>query len=267
MEVQNFEKDVLAASRQQPVLVDFWAPWCQPCLILGPVLEKLEKQASGQWRLVKINTDANPELSAAWGIRGIPAVKMFHQGEMIAEFTGALPETQVRRWLETHLPSASKSKLQEAKAALARGEGEKARKLLHSAIQADGQNLEARVLLAEQVFLENAEQALAAIEGLDESSPLYDRVQALRTLHRLLQMENTPPAGNAPGWELYWQGIEALRRGDFAAAFEAWIETMLTNRQLDDDGARRACVALFTFLGSEHALTQNYRRKFSSALY
>ncbi len=265
MAVQNFEQDVLAASQQQPVLVDFWAPWCQPCVLLSPVLEKLEKQADGKWRLVKINTDADPDLATAWGIRGIPAVKMFHRGEMIAEFTGALPETQVRRWLETHLPTSSKLKLQAAKEALARGDRQQAKKLLLEAVQEEAQNFEARVLLAEQTFLENPAQAVSYLSGIDEAEALYDRVQAMQTLSRLLQMENTPLA--APGGEQYWQGIAALRRSDFAAAFDAWIEVMLINRRLDDDGARRACVALFTFLGNDHPLAQHYRRKFSSALY
>ncbi|MGH7491715.1 MAG: tetratricopeptide repeat protein [bacterium] len=267
MEMQNFEQDVIAASSHQPVVVDFWAPWCQPCLVLGPVLEKLEKQAAGKWRLVKVNTDADPELAQAWGIRGIPAVKMFHQGQKIAEFTGALPETQVLRWLETHLPSAAKMKLQAAKEALARGDRQSARKLLQEAVADDPQNPEARVLWAEQILLENPEQALALLEGIDEANPLYYRVQALQTLHRLLQLKNAQPSAHTKGWEQYWQGIAALRRGDFAAAFEAWIEAMLYDRQLDDDGARRACVALFTFLGNEDPIAQGYRRKFSSALY
>jgi putative thioredoxin len=267
MEVQNFEQEVMAASEHRPVVVDFWAPWCQPCLFLGPILEKLEKQAAGKWRLAKINTDANPGLAQTWGIRGIPAVKMFHQGKVIAEFTGALPETQVLRWLESHLPSSSKMNLQAAKEALARGERQQARKLLREAVAEDPQNIEARVLWAEQTFLENPGQAVAELAGIDESHALHARVQAIQTLHRLLQMTNTPSSTPAPGWEQYWQGAEALRRGDFAAAFEAWIAVMLLNRQLDDDGARRACVALFTFLGNENPLAQSYRRKFSSALY
>jgi putative thioredoxin len=120
MEVKNFEVEVLAASYAQPVVVDFWAEWCGPCRILGPILEKLEREANGKWRLAKLNTEEEPELAQAWQIRGIPAVKMFHHGEVIAEFVGALPEVQVRKWLETYLPSATKAALAEAKKALGR---------------------------------------------------------------------------------------------------------------------------------------------------
>lgn len=98
-----FQREVLDKSAQKPVLVDFWAEWCGPCRILGPVLEKLARESKGAWRLVKINTDRQPALSQQYGVRGIPAVKLFRNGQVQAEFTGALPEHAVRRWLDEHL--------------------------------------------------------------------------------------------------------------------------------------------------------------------
>jgi len=102
-----FQTEVLHKSREKPVLVDFWAPWCGPCRVLSPTLEKLAKESKGAWRLVKINTDRQQELSVFYGVRGIPAVKMFVDGEVQAEFVGALPEPEVRRWLQEHLPHAA----------------------------------------------------------------------------------------------------------------------------------------------------------------
>ena len=103
----DFSEEVLETSKQIPVLVDFWAEWCGPCRILGPILEKLAGEASGEWKLVKVNTELHPDLAQAFDLRGIPAVKLFSQGEPIAEFTGALPEAQVRDWLGANLPGAS----------------------------------------------------------------------------------------------------------------------------------------------------------------
>ena len=101
----SFETEVLDKSHEKPVVVDFWAPWCGPCRVLGPTVEKLARASGGAWRLVKINTDRYPELGQRYGVRGIPAVKMFQGGAVVAEFTGALPESQVRAWLAEHLPA------------------------------------------------------------------------------------------------------------------------------------------------------------------
>jgi len=102
--MDKFDQEVVAKSYEKPVLVDFWAPWCGPCRVLGPTIEKLAKESGGAWRLVKINVDQHPVLSQRYEIRSIPSVKLFWQGEVLNEFMGALPEPALRRWLDQHLP-------------------------------------------------------------------------------------------------------------------------------------------------------------------
>lgn len=99
-----FQKEVLDKSHQKPVLVDFWAEWCGPCRVLSPVLERLARESKGTWRLVKVNADTQAALSQQYGVQGIPAVKLFVEGAVAAEFVGAMPEHAVRRWLNEHLP-------------------------------------------------------------------------------------------------------------------------------------------------------------------
>ena len=103
-ELIDFQSDVIEASKITPVLVDFWAEWCGPCVYLSPTLEKLAEEAGDSWTLLKVNTESQPELAAEYGIRSIPNVKLFVNGEMSGEFIGALPEEEIKRWLESNIP-------------------------------------------------------------------------------------------------------------------------------------------------------------------
>lgn len=269
--IVNFQKDVVDASFKQPIVIDFWAEWCAPCRMLGPILEKLATQANGRWRLVKLNTELQPDVAAQFNISSIPAVKMVSKGEIIAEFVGALPESHIVKWLNENLPTESRNAIQSALEALEYGDVNRAKQLLKYAIDQDAANLDAKVMLARLIFIENHERAIKLTETVDEAHSMFDQVDAMRTLHRLLtsskEVIKEALKQNTEASKLYARGIEAFKKHDYGAAIESWIDTVILDRQVDDDGARKACVALFKILGNEHEMTKKYHRRFSSALF
>lgn len=272
-ETIDFQRDVIEASYTTPIVVDFWAEWCGPCRMLGPVLESLSERARGRWRLVKVNVDAHPDVARAFNVRSIPMVMLFHEGKPVAEFMGALPEAQVVQWLDAYVPTEAAKALNEAKRLSERGDAAGAWSLLEEVVRKDPSNEEARVLLAELLFESDPDGAAKLVQDIPVEHPLGDRANTLRTLLRLMRSEEelTAIAAKSPDeaedWAKYLKGIEALKQRRYADALRAWIEVIRRNRELDDDGARKACVALFLWLGNEHEITQEYRPPFSSALY
>lgn len=266
-EVSDFAREVIERSREKPVLVDFWAPWCGPCRQLSPTLESLAEEAT-DWELVKVNTDENQEVARRYGIRGIPNVKLFVDGEPVEEFTGALPRHQIEQWLDENLPSESKEKLARAKALIAEDEDEQARTLLEELIGEDPDNHEAHILLARSVVLEDPERAVELLDGHITDGESEQVAENVQTLAELLHLAETPTdLPNDEGKERFLEALDALSEERFEEAVEAFIEVIQTNRYYQDDASRRACVALFDLLGSEHEVTRTYRRKFDMALY
>jgi putative thioredoxin len=267
----DFQKDVIDASYKMPIVVDFWAEWCAPCRILGPVLEKLAQQAGDAWHLVKINTEHQPGIAKLYRVSSIPAVKMFFKGQIIAEFVGALPETAIKKWLADYFPSESKQAIQEALSALKVGDIKKAKKMLEFTLKIDPANKDAKVYLAGLLFEEEPEAAVKFVADVDESHPMFDKVDAMRTLARLNSTYNDykkqAEQVKSEPWTFYLTGIDAYRNKDYSSAFQNWIEALSIDSHLDNDGVRKLCVALFRLLGNDHELTQKYHRRFTSALY
>ncbi len=272
----DFAAEVLEASRRQPVVVDFWAEWCGPCRMLGPVLEKLAAEADGAWKLVKVDTERHPELAMQYGIRSIPAVKLFKDGQVADEFVGALPEPQIRQWLSRHVTTgpARPAALEEALRLLQVGRVEEARTVLERAATADDADPEVLLTLAKVLLGDDPARAAALAARVPEDHALAEEAAGLQHLARLSRWAMGEEI-DIPGAEkakpehlaLYRRAAEAWRRGEISGALQDWIELLSRNRTLDDDGARRACVAAFHLLGEEHPLTQEWRPRFANALF
>jgi putative thioredoxin len=262
----DFSTDVLERSKSVPVVVDFWAEWCGPCRILGPVLEKLAAEANGRWELCKVNTERFPDVAQRYGIRSIPAVKLFVDGRVVNEFVGALPEAQIRQWLAQVLPDPHATAVAQAEALLLAGEHEQAAAVLRPVLADSPEHGGARVLMARAVLYNDPKAAVRLVEGIDEASSVHFVAESIRTMAALLlrKPEDFP---EAPARRLYREAVEALRKRDFNRALERFIRVIRDDRMYDDDGSRKACVAIFKYLGEDHEVTVRHRRDFGSALY
>lgn len=267
-EVNDFQTDVIDASAEAPVLVDFWASWCGPCRQLSPVLESLAEEAE-EWTLVKVDVDENGAAAQQYGVRGIPAVKLFVDGDVAAEFTGVKPEHQIREWLDENLPSEEKSRIEQANAALQEGEHEEAEHLLWPVLEDNPDHDEAQVLMARALAFKDPTRAEVLADEATVADPTLrqtrDSVKTIARLQDLAEDSTSLPENGVK--DTYVAAIEALKNQNLETALQRFIEVVRTNREYDDDGARKACVALFTLLGEKHPITQEHRRTFDMALY
>ncbi|MFB6271829.1 MAG: thioredoxin [Salinibacter sp.] len=267
-EVNDFQTDVIDASADEPVLVDFWAPWCGPCRQLSPVLESLAEEAD-DWGLVKVNVDDNGAAAQQYGVRGIPAVKLFVDGEVEAEFTGVKPEHQLRDWLDENLPSEEKSRIEQATDALEQGNHQEAEHLLWPVLEDNPDHDAAQALMARALAFKDPDRAQVLANEADVADPdLRQARESVRTITHLLERGDDPSSLPENGVkDTYVAAIEALDDRDLETALQHFIDVVRTDRDYDDDGARKACIALFTLLGEKHPLTQEHRRTFDMALY
>lgn len=265
-EVKNFQQDVIEASHSIPVLVDFWAEWCGPCRKLGPVLEKLAKEFEGKIKLVKVDAEANPEEAMKFQIRGIPNVKLFVNGEVADEFSGAIPESKVREWIQKHLPESGELKL--AKELLAQGKGTEALEIIEKFLVNEPQNSSA-LLMAAKIYLFSdplrSAGLLGRFEPKSEDLELYDSLVLLAEMLSLADNHDKLPEGAVKG--AFTEALQLLKKQEFAGALGLLIGIIRDDRYYFEDGSRKLCIAIFKYLGEEDPVTLEFRRDFGRALY
>ncbi|WP_367025962.1 tetratricopeptide repeat protein [Methylococcus sp. ANG] len=264
----DFDRAVIEASFTIPVLVDFWAPWCAPCRALTPALEAVAARLAGRFELVKVNTEEHPEIAQQYGVRGIPNVKLFVDGAVADEFTGALPESALEDWLKGALPSPHRGQLKLAEGLIGAGRAAEAEPVLRQVLAAEPANGRAAVLLAHLLLKTQPDEALEALKPIGPDSDQSDAAEALRTLARLFGLlEHPERLAEADAKSAYLDAIGKIREEDYEPALDQLIELVRKARGYDEDGARKACVAIFRLLGDGHELTRRYRGQLSNALY
>ena len=267
-DTDNFDLDVIERSREKPVLVDFWAAWCGPCRVIGPVLERLADENGDNWELRKLDTEKHPTIARQYRITSIPAVKLFVDGEVKDEFVGALPEQMIVQWLKKALPSKFREQLKRAEALLAEGNLGEAHYFLSEVLEDDPDDEQGIVLMAQVELYSDPAMAVETADRIPLGSEHFETAEAIKALSRLFRYVETPEVlDDAPVKPDYLEAIRLLRVGENEAAIEGFIDIIRRNRYYDDDGARKAVIAVFKLLGEDHETTRAYRNPFANALY
>ncbi len=279
---QAFKADVIDASNDALVLVDFWAPWCGPCKQLTPILEKVVNESGGTVRLVKLNIDEHPAIPGQMGIQSIPAVFAFKAGRPVDGFMGALPESEIKQFIARHADPAGESQadtdIAQAEAALESGDIGLAAQLFGQIVQEDKSNARAVAGLAscyvESGDQERAEQTLGLWDSGGDSAPEIDAVRAALDLARKadeagdLAELRSKVEGDPSDFQARCDLAIALNaNGDRLGAAEQLLEIVATRRDWNDGAARAQLLQFFEAWGSEDPATVAGRQKLSSLLF
>jgi putative thioredoxin len=275
---RNFKEAVLERSRTVPVVVDFWAPWCGPCRALGPLLERLAAEAQDAFVLAKINVDHSPRLAQMFHVQGIPAVKAFRDGRVVDEFTGALPETQVRAWLQRFVPARADRAAEELEAleALEASAPSEAAARYRAMLEDDPQNAAALFGLGRLLVRQDDPEGVEILRQVQAGTPFYARALAWAQLagffaqaaegNSLALAEQV--ARQPSDLEARYRLAAALAHNrDYEGAIVNLLAIVERDRAFRDDGARKMLLALFETLGADQPLVVQGRRKLANLLF
>ncbi len=265
----NFPTDVVEYSKTIPVVVDFWAEWCQPCHALTPILEKLAKEANGSFRLAMVNADENPNLNFQLNITSLPTVKAFHRGQLVKEFSGLQTEEFVRKFIRSLSPTAGSLELERAAGLLRMQNWDKAASSFRNALKTDPDNNAALLGLAKSLLAQgDASGALVILRQF----PAGKEFSQAESMIPLAQAIGNLSANPAP-FEvddlaiMYQRALQLITKGNFPAAADGLLAILREDKNYWNGEIRQVMVGLLELMGDDHPETRNYRNELASVLF
>ncbi|ABK45722.1 Thioredoxin domain [Magnetococcus marinus MC-1] len=271
----SFNQQVIEPSYRVPVLVDFWAPWCGPCRALGPILEKLANEMAGRFILAKVNSDENPQLSQQFGVQGIPACKLVIEGAIVDAFTGALPESGVRQFLDKAIPSAADNEAAQAALLAQRGDLLGALELYQKGLAEQPDHTGCLVGAASIALAQGKDaEASAFMERLTPKGLNSDAAKALqnklafRQTNQDVETLRQDVARHPDNLDhRITLGQALIAQEQIEAGLEQLLLAVKQDRHYKEDHARKLILKVFEMLGHAHPITSHYRGKLSQVLF
>jgi len=267
----DFQKDVVELSQEKSVLVDFWAEWCGPCKILGPVLEQLEQESNGKWKLVKINTEDFPEIASYFRIQSIPNCKLIYQGKLVDEFSGALPKPAVKKWLDDHLAKLLPPEEEPVSDDYGNWITESPQTYpnknlldkINTFLQTNPDHPAANLDAIKHLVFYEPEASIQKLNSLKDVKNIEELKQDFDTISSWMNLVESAENAN----HNLLQARKSLLEGNAQLAIDIIIDTVMKNPAFHDQLPRRVGIALFRFWGSRHPLTLENRKLFDMAIY
>lgn len=261
----TFQNDVIERSYEQTVVVDFWAPWCGPCRMLGPMLERLANEPANNFVLAKLNVDENPSVSMQYRVQGIPAVKAFRSGSVVDEFVGAQPESHVRDFIKRVAPGEEDRLMKEVEELLREFQWVEAEQSVRQASSNSAAALNlAKALLGQGKGCE----AKDLLKEIVEPAHYADAQRLVPLAEYLCEFSGDETGDGVDAIEAqYHHAATLIRRDNIEAALDGLLEVLRQDKRYRDGQAREVVVALFTLLGDENPLTRRYRSELAMILF
>ncbi len=250
----DFDKDVIEKSFEKPVVVDFWAEWCGPCKVLGPVIDKIAEEQTAHWSLVKIDTEAFQDIASRFHVRSIPNVKMFYRGEIIDEFAGALSRQMILEWLEKTLPKDGLKALD----LLLENSTEPSVEELEQLLLDYPETQEIRIVFSQVILWDHPERIPELLAPIKMGTPLYDKATCLKDIAALLLLDTDDKTINSIK--------QQLQHGSLEDGIKEIIDALGRDNKTANGMLAKAAIGIFNTLGLQHPFSKNYRKRLDMVL-